>query len=172
MKKVYITFILSCLLSPALLAQVRLGPFLAYGEESGLWGLGAYPEILLNEKLSLSPVFVQYFPKRLDNSPRRSMWEINANANYYFIHGEVGFLYGLAGLNFTRITDKNKSALLEDNESDENVGVNIGLGTMVRINDLLLPFVEAKYTAGGYSQLSVMFGLKFELENRQIEEDF
>lgn len=171
MKKVYVAFILLCLSSP-LLAQVRLGPFLAYGDKSGLWGLGIYPEIAVNEKLSLNPVFTQYFPKRLDNTPRQSMWELNANANYYFIQGEVGYLYGLAGLNFTRVTLKNVQTFTEDNESDENIGVNVGLGIMARLNDLLLPFVDAKYTAGGYSQLSVMFGLRFELGDRQIEEDY
>ncbi|HET7179715.1 MAG TPA: hypothetical protein VFI14_08325 [Chryseosolibacter sp.] len=172
MKKVYIAFIALLLSAPALLAQVRLGPFLAYGDKSGLWGLGVYPEFVVNEKLSVSPVFTQYFPKRLDNAPRRSMWEINANANYYFVQGRVGFFYGLAGLNFTRSTLKNSPSTLEDNKSDENVGVNVGLGTMARINDLLLPFAEAKFTAGGYSQFSVKFGLKFELGDRDLEDDY
>jgi hypothetical protein len=172
MKKVYVTFMVFFLFAPALLAQVRLGPFLAYGDKSGLWGLGIYPEFMVNERFSISPVFTQYFPKRLDNAPRRTMWEIDANANYYLAQGEVGFLYGLAGLNFTRTTLKNSPSTFDDNKSDENVGVNVGLGTMARINDLLLPFAEAKFTAGGYSQFSVKFGLKFELGDRDIEEDY
>jgi hypothetical protein len=172
MRKLYFTWIVSCLLCATLHAQVRVGPFLAYGSNSELWGLGVNAEIMLNERFTVSPVFTQYFPKDFSNAPRRSMREVNANVNYYMIRGEVGYLYGLAGLNYTHIHRRNGAALTDDDKNDENAGINVGLGTMVRATDLLLPFVEAKYTAGGYSQLSVMFGVKFDLGDKTLEEDY
>ena len=163
---------MSALLLPALHAQVRVGPFLAYGNNSGLWGLGVNAEIMLNEKVTISPIFTQYFPKDLTSTPRRSMREVNANVNYYVIRGDVGYLYGLAGLNYTHVHRKNVAGSNEDANNDENAGINVGLGSMVRVNDLVLPFVEAKYTAGGYSQFSVMFGVKFQLGDRTLDEDY
>ena len=172
MKKLYFTVIVVCLLSPVFHAQVRVGPFLAYENNSGLWGLGVNAEIMLNERLTISPVFTQYFPKDLNSTPRQSMREVDANVNYYVIRGDVGYLYGLAGLNYTHVHRTNEAAMAENEENDNNAGINLGLGTMVRVTDLVLPFVEAKYTAGGYSQLSLMFGVKFELGNKTLEDDY
>lgn len=172
MKKIIFTITACLVLSLAADAQVRVGPFLGYGDGLGLWGLGAYTEISLNDRVSISPIFTQYFPKDLDGVPRRNMWEVNANANYYLIPGDVGFLYGLAGINYTNINIRTRTALTEEVERDGNLGFNVGLGTMFRVNDLLLPFAETKYTVGGYSQWTVIFGVKFALGDNEPEDDF
>jgi len=164
------TFILLSLTTVSL-AQVRVGPFLAYGNKLGLWGLGAYSEIAINEKMSISLFFTQYFPENLSNIPKRTVWEVNSNLNYYVIRGEVGYLYGLAGLNYTHEKIRTQTASLEIVERDKNIGLNVGIGTMVRINDLLLPFAEGKFTAGGYTQLSLIFGVKFELVPKSSKYD-
>jgi outer membrane immunogenic protein len=171
MKMIFTITVLLTLALPSQ-AQVRVAPFLAYGDQLGLWGLGAYTEILLNEKMSVTPNFTQYFPKDFDNVPRRSAWELNANLNYYFVSGEVGSLYGLAGLNYTHMRLRTETAFADEVENDNNVGLNVGLGTMVRLNDLIMPFVEAKYTAGGYSELSVMIGVKFDLGDNTLADDY
>lgn len=172
MKKCILTFLASLMLSVAAEAQVRVGPFLAYGNGLGLWGLGAYSEIAFNERVSLTPIFTQYFPKDLEGIPRRTVWELNLNGNYYVIRGDVAYLYGLAGFNYTNIKIRTRTALTEEVEQDPNFGLNVGLGTMFRINDLLFPFAEGKYTVGGYSQWSVIFGVKFQLGDPAIEEDY
>lgn len=172
MRKVIFTFLFFVVVSSASNAQVRVGPFLGYGDELGLWGLGAYTEIAFSEKLSFSPIFTQYFPKSIDNIPRRSVWELNTNLNYYLLRGDAVYLYGLTGLNFTQIKTRTRTATMEDIDKDGNFGVNLGLGTMIRVNDLLLPFAEAKYTAGGYSQFTLIFGVKFQLGGRTLEDDY
>jgi hypothetical protein len=172
MKKYILAIIAFLILAGATQAQVRVGPFLGYGDGLGLWGLGAYSEIVFSEKASLSPIFTQYFPKNLEGIPRRSMWEVNLNGNYYLVRGDVGYLYGLAGFNYTNIKIRTRTALTEEVELDPNFGLNIGLGTMFRINDLLLPFAEGKYTVGGYSQWGVIFGVKFQLGDDALEEDY
>lgn len=172
MRKLIFTTILSLALLGISQAQVRVAPFLGYGDGLGLWGLGAYAEVVANDRVSFSTHFTQYFPKSLDNIPRRTVWELNANVNYYVIRGEVGYLYGIAGANYTNIRIRTRTALTDEVETDGNLGLNVGAGTMVRINDLLLPFVEAKYTAGGYSQLGVLIGVKFQLGQDSLEEDY
>lgn len=172
MKKITLVILASLALSVASNAQVRVGPFLGYGDGFGLWGLGAYSEITFNEKLSVSPVFTQYFPKDLEGVPRRSVWELNTNLNYYVIRGDVGYLYGLAGFNYTNINIRTRTALTDEVERDGNFGFNAGVGTMFRINDLLLPFAEGKYTVGGYSQWTLIFGVKFQLGESSVEDDY
>lgn len=172
MRKLIFTTAFTILLLTIADAQVRVAPYLAYGEELGLWGLGAYAEVVASEKVGVTANFTQYFPKDLDNIPRRTIWEVNANANYYLIHGDVGYLYGLAGLNYTNIRIRTRTAITDEVETDGNVGLNVGLGTMVRVNDLLLPFVEAKYTVGGYSQLGVIIGVKFQLGDETLEDEY
>lgn len=172
MRKLIFTTVLSLALFSLSEAQVRVAPFLGYGDQLGLWGLGAYAEVVANDRVSYSTHFTQYFPKNLENIPRRTVWELNANVNYYVIRGDVGYLYGLAGANFTNIKTRTRTALTDEVETDGNVGLNLGAGTMVRINELLLPFVEAKYTMGGYSQLGVVIGVKFQLGEDSLEEDY
>src|SRR5688572_11396123 len=152
--------------------QVRLAPFLGYGNELGLWSLGAQVEVLLNDRMSVSTSFTQYFPEELYNRPQRTAWELNGNLNYYLFRGDVGYLYGLAGLNFTHIRSRTETVLGEEVDIDNSPGLNFGLGSMVRINDLLLPFVEAKYTAGGYSQFTFLIGVKFELGGSSLDDDY
>lgn len=172
MKKLILTVAILLVIHLAAVAQVRVGPFLGYGNELGLWGLGAYAEISFNDRLSVSPVFTQYFPEDFENIPRRTVWELNTNLNYYVIRGDVGYLYGLAGLNYTHFKIRTRTATLDVIEKDGNVGLNLGIGTMVRVNDIILPFAEGKYTAGGYSQFTLIFGVKFQLGDDNLDEDY
>jgi opacity protein-like surface antigen len=172
MKKIISTLLISFCLATASLAQIRIGPFLGYGERLNRWGIGAYTEIHFNEKISVSPQFIQYFPKNFDSNPRRSGWELNANVSYYVITGDVAYLYGLAGLSYTNIRTRTSTPASDVIDNDGNAGLNIGIGTMVKINDFLYPFAEGKYTVGTYSQASLMFGVKFQLGEGSIEDDF
>lgn len=172
MKKIIFTLFALLTLSLGAEAQVRVGPFLGYGDGLGLWGIGAYTEIALNDRVSISPIFTQYFPKDLEGIPRRNMWEVNANVNYYVVHGDIGYLYGLAGVNYTNINIRTRTALVDEVERDGNLGVNVGLGTMFRVTELLLPFAETKYTVGGYSQWTLIFGVRFALGDNEPEYDY
>ena len=172
MRRIIFTLFILLLLAGVSNGQVRVGPFLGYGDGLGLWGLGAYTEIAFSDKVSVSPVFTQYFPENFDNIPRRTVWELNANVNYYVIRGKGAYLYGLAGLNYTNIKIRTRTATTDEVDNHGNVGLNLGVGTMVRISDLLLPFAEVKYTAGGYSQLTLIFGVKFQLGDSSFEEDY
>ncbi|MEX2230553.1 MAG: hypothetical protein WD824_00220 [Cyclobacteriaceae bacterium] len=172
MRKIIFTLFIASSIATFSHAQVRVGPFLGYGDGLGLWGLGVYSEILLNDRVSISPVFTQYFPENFDNAPRRTMWELNGNINYYVIRGDVGYLYGLTGLNFTNIKIRTRMATADEIENDGNLGLNVGLGTMVRITDTILSFAEGKYTVGGYSQWTLIFGVKFQLGDGTLEDDY
>jgi outer membrane immunogenic protein len=167
-------FTIAILISVATVAsaQVRVGPYLGYGEELNRWGIGALAEVMLSERVAVSPNFTVYFPKNFDNNPRRSGWELNANMNYYVVNGDVGYLYGLAGLNYTTVRTRTSTPTADVVDNDGNLGFNFGIGTMVGVNDFFYPFAEAKYTAGGYSQISLFFGIKFQLGGGSLDYDY
>lgn len=172
MRYLFLTLLIPLFVTTASQAQIRIGPYLAYGEGLNLWGIGAYSEFSLNDRMSISPAFTQYFPESFDNNPRHSAWELNANVNYYVIRGYVGYLYGLAGLNYTNVKVRISTPTADEVDNNGNVGFNFGLGTMVNINDVLYPFAEGKYTAGGYSQATLIFGVKFQLGQRGLRDDY
>ncbi len=172
MKTIISTLLILFFVTTASVAQVRLAPFLAYGEGLNCWGLGAYAEMVIDDRLSFSPYFTQYFPESLNDNPRLSGWELNGNVNYYVVSGDVASLYGLAGLNYTNIRTRTSTPSENVVDNDGNFGFNFGIGTMVNIKDYLFPFVEGKYTAGGYSQAGLIIGVKFQLGKRQIDYDY
>ena len=172
MKKILITLLIVFTAGSASWAQFRVGPYLAYGEGLNRWGIGVYTEVAFNDRVSIAPTFTQYFPENFDNNPRVSGWELNGNVNYYVITREVGYLYGLAGLNYTNIRTRISVPGDEEIDRDGNVGFNFGIGTMFNINDFLYPFAEGKYTAGGFSQANLLFGVKFQLGRRSIAYDY
>ena len=172
MNKIISTVLITCLMATASLAQIRIGPYLGYGEGLNLWGIGAYSEVAFNDRVSISPQLTVYFPENFDNNPRQSGWELNANVNYYVVRGDVGYLYGLAGANYTNVRTRTSTPSADITDKDGNIGFNFGIGTMVNVNDLLYPFAEGKYTAGGYSQASIIFGVKFQFGHRALEDDF
>ena len=172
MRKIIYTLFITVFVITASHAQIRVGPYFGYGEGLNLWGIGAYAELSLNDRVSISPFFTQYFPENFNNNPRRSAWELNGNVNYYVIRGYVGYLYGLAGLSYTNIRTRTSTPTADEVDNNGNLGFNFGLGTMVNVNDSLYPFAEGKYTAGGYSQVSLIFGIKFQLGRRALRDDY
>ena len=173
MKTTISTLVILFAVTTASLAQVRLAPFLGYGEGLNCWGIGAYAEIVIDNRLSFSPYFTQYFPESLNDNPRLSGWELNGNVNYYVINGDAVSLYGLAGLNYTNVRTRISTPAADDLvDNDGNFGFNFGIGTMVNIKNYLYPFVEGKYTAGEYSQAGLILGVKFQLGKRQIDYDY
>lgn len=172
MKTTILTSLILFFVATTSLAQIRLAPFLGYGEGLNRWGIGAYAEIALNDRVSISPAFTQYFPKNFDSNPRRSGWELNGDVNYYVINGDIGYLYALAGLNYTNVRTRTSTPANDIIDNDGNFGFNFGIGSMAHVTDLIYPFAEAKYTAGGYSQATLIFGVKFELGKRGIDYDY
>jgi opacity protein-like surface antigen len=172
MQKIFFTTVSALMMCLSLKAQLRVGQFLGYGVGLGLWGLGVHTELLVNERLGISPVLIQYFPKKFDNTPRRSAWELDINADYYFLTGDVGNLYGLGGINYTRTRLRGHDLTGDEVQTKGDLGLNLGLGTMFRINNIL-PFAEAKYTLGGYSQLTFFIGARFQLGDADnLEDDY
>lgn len=142
-------------------AQTKVGVFLGYGSEIETLALGANAEFPVNSKLSIAPGLVFFLPND-GGAYKTSMWEINGNVNYYFVtDGSVNF-YGLAGLNIAGVKVNYDNDLFED-QSDTEVGINLGVGANFDIGKNFMPFGEVKYAISDFDQLAIFFGLRFKL---------
>jgi outer membrane immunogenic protein len=164
MKKVFLLTALSVILSFAAQAQIRIGGFLGFGTEVENPGLGINGEFTINDKVSISPNLLFYFPKK-NGGVKQSVWELNGNVNYYFVSDNSFSFYGLAGLNVTNVKVKyNNFFGYDGSASDSELGLNLGIGANFTAGNIL-PFAEMKYTISDFDQLVIMAGIKFPLRN-------
>lgn len=145
--------------------ETRIGGFLAYGTEIENLGIGANAEFPIIEKMTISPSFIFYLPK--DETGIKINWfEVNANANYYFLDEEKIAVYGLAGLNYSSVKVKydDELSFLDDySSSDGRFGLNLGGGANFDIGSSITPFAELKYVIIDGGQLVLAAGVKFNI---------
>jgi outer membrane immunogenic protein len=144
--------------------DTRIGALLAYGTEVENLGIGANAEFPILDKLTISPSFIYYLPK--DQVGVKINWfEINGNANYYFLDQDKLSVYGLGGLNYSSVKAKYDgpySGLIDYGASDGRFGLNIGGGANFILGNLM-PFAELKYVIIDGGQLVLAAGVKFGL---------
>ncbi|MCK0159982.1 outer membrane protein [Allomuricauda sp. F6463D] len=148
-------------------SETKLGALLAYGTEIESIGIGANAEFPIAEKLTISPALIYYFPK--DEAGVSINWfEVNANANYYFLTDGNVDVYGIAGLNYSSVkVDYDDSAFggfLDDySASDGRFGLNLGAGANFNTGGSITPFAELKYVIIDGGQLVIAGGVKFRI---------
>lgn len=146
--------------------ETRIGGLIAYGTEIENIGIGANAEFPIIDKLTISPSFIYFLPK--DEFGIKINWfEVNANANYYFLDEEKIDVYGIAGLNYTNVKvsfeDQDDFFGEDFDTSDGRVGLNLGAGANFDINGSITPFAEIKYVIIDGGQLVIAGGVKFNL---------
>src|SRR5688572_10773144 len=143
-----------CMMAAVDSSAQKIGVMLGYGTEVEELGIGVNGEFNINDKVSISPSFVYWFPE-----DPISWWEFNANVNYYFTKAGSADFYGLAGINlFSAKIDYNG-----ENDSNSEVGLNLGAGVNFNIGKNWEPFTELKFVIGDADQLGLFFGAKFKL---------
>lgn len=154
------------LLSHSMKAQTetKIGAFLGYGTEIENIGIGGNAEFPIMEKLTISPSFIYYFPKE-ETGIKINWFEVNANANYYFLEEDGIDVYGLAGLNYSSVKVKydDRLGLGDFSASDGRFGLNIGAGANFNLSGSITPFAELKYVIIDGGQLVIAAGVKFNI---------
>lgn len=143
-----------CMMAAVDSSAQKIGVMLGYGTEVEELGIGVNGEFNINDKVSISPSFVYWFPK-----DPLSWWEFNANANYYFTTAGSADFYGLAGINLFGFN-------VEGGDGESEVGLNLGAGVNFNIGKNWEPFTELKFVIGDADQLGLFFGAKFKLGGR------
>ncbi len=169
MKKIIYTILVTCIFQfTNAQSDFKIGGLLAYGTEVETLGIGVNAEIPVLEKLTISPSFIFYLPK--DQYGVKINWfEINANANYYFLDTDNIDVYGFAGINYSHVKakydglDYGYGIWGGYSGSDGRIGANIGGGANFSIGSTIVPFAELKYVIMDEGQLVVAAGAKFNL---------
>ncbi len=141
--------------------EKKIGGLLAYGTEIESVGIGINAEFpIADSKFSIAPNFIFYIPKE-EFGITSTVWELNANANYYFSSSEAASFYGIGGLNYTQVKVKGETFFGDFSSSDSSIGLNLGAGANFNLGKSFTPFAELKYTIGDFDQLVLGAGLKF-----------
>lgn len=143
--------------------ETRIGGFLAYGTEIENLGIGVNAEFPIIENLTISPSFIYYFPKE-EFGVKLNWFEVNANANYYFVTNDNLGFYGLAGLNYSSIkVSYDDSFFGSGSASDGRIGLNLGAGANFELGGSIVPFAEVKYVIIDGGQLVIGAGVRFNI---------
>lgn len=168
MKKTILTLsmVMFSFLSAKAQEDTRIGAMLAYGTEIENIGIGANAEFPIMENLTLAPSFTYFLPKDESSIVKTTFFELNANANYYFLQDDSFSIYGLAGLNYTNVKVKVEDFGLgfgDASVSEGKIGLNIGGGVNFNLDKNWTPFTELKYVVSNFDQLVLVAGIKFNL---------
>ena len=168
MKKIFTTlcFIVFSILSTTAQDNTRIGGLIGYGSEIENLGFGINAEFPIAENLTIAPSFIYFLPNEESSILKTTIFELNANANYYFITDDTFGVYGLAGINYTSVKVKVEDigfGFGDASSSDGKIGLNIGAGTNFNLGKSWMPFAELKYVLGDFDQLVLVAGIKFNI---------
>jgi hypothetical protein len=172
MKKVILFGVILLLsLSYAQAQQITAGGGLAYGTDISKAGITINGQYFFTEKFAVAPSFIFYFPEKNSYSNsgystevKSSVWEFNADVNYYFYKSNIVRFFGEGGLNITTAKSKIKTTgNFNQNQtaSDSKAGINLGVGADFKAGDKIIPFVSMKYTVSSFDQLVIRGGIRF-----------
>lgn len=148
------------LLARGAAAQPRLGAGLVYGteiEELGVQLNGYYGLDGSLEGLRLGAEFAYYF---VDDPV--SFWTVDLNGQYRFVGPGPFGAYFIAGLDIATISiDVDLGPLEDDDASDTEVGLNVGIGAEYSVTRNVELFGELKYVISDYDQAVFAVGARF-----------
>lgn len=140
-------------------AQLSIGGGVAYNFDAERVGINVRGVYSITDAWRGQAGFVYYFaPENVNLS------EINLNANYVFADNGSGTkFYGLAGLNFFRVSTKaiNTGVITIGKVSATKTGFNVGAGANLGLSDNISLYGEAKYIISDFDGLGVVAGLLY-----------
>jgi len=131
-------------------AQYSAGLGVHYGTDINNIGFSINGKYQINEQWSAAPSFTLFLKKDYVT------WSaLDLDANYLITNIEkVGGLYGLAGLNMTFYKiDLEYYGAPSTSATGTEIGLNLGLGLDITINEKFAVAPEVRYTLGGASYL-------------------
>jgi hypothetical protein len=181
MKKYFSVFLLSIasiLISQAQFTKLGGGPALTSGydfhemeydyNKSGhfLGSLKGIYEVTL--PVHISPAISFFFPhvyKEMDSKYTVNTMMIDVNGHYVFNSLDKFEFYGLAGLNILIAWKKEKYLEQVYKEKDNALGLNIGIGTYMKMTEMLDIYAEGKYLWNNkYNQFMLNAGMLFNID--------
>ena len=169
MKKLFaLTLLLASLFAAQdTFAQIKAGGGLVFGSEISQLGIDVRGEYHIDENWVVVPNVNFFFSDKETISVfevKTTLTTINFDGHYLFPMQDDRFdLYPLAGINISIVNVKND--FNDFDESETELGLNIGGGGQYEINDLLTAFAEIKYVIGDFDQLVIGGGILVTIKN-------
>ena len=116
----------------------------------------------INTTLHISPSFTFFYPhitQELSTKTNVSSLMFDINGHYVFNSLEKFEFYVLAGFDMLYTNKKETSGSIIFKESDNALGLNIGVGTYMKVTEQLNFFGEAKYIFSRYDQFMINAGV-------------
>jgi opacity protein-like surface antigen len=89
---------------------------------------------------------------------------IDINGHYIFNRLERFESYAIAGLNILYAHKKEATGITVFKESDNPIGINLGVGTCFKLSEKLDFFGEVKYIFSKYDQFMANGGILFKID--------
>jgi hypothetical protein len=116
----------------------------------------------------ISPSISFFFPhvyKEMDSKYTVNTMMIDVNGHYVFNSLDKFEFYGLAGLNIMLAWKKEKYLEQVYKEKDNALGLNIGIGTYMKMTEMLDIYAEGKYLWNNkYNQFMLNAGVLFNID--------
>jgi len=142
-------------------ADLNRSPF------AGIFLKGIYE---LNLPIHFAPSFTYFLPRNNKlpqvisaESTRVSTMMFDLNGHYVFNSPDRFEFYGLAGLNMTFAKIK-RLGINSSTGSDNAMGLNLGVGSYMKITEQFDIFGEAKYVIGKYHQFMLNAGILLNID--------
>jgi hypothetical protein len=117
--------------------------------------------------IHISPSFTFFIPhvyKDLNNKTTVNTMIFDINGHYVFNSLDRFEFYGLAGLDILLAWKKAKYPSFTDKESDNALGLNLGVGSYMKLTEQFDIYAEAKYILGKYDQFMLNAGILINLD--------
>ncbi|MCD8408848.1 outer membrane beta-barrel protein [Tenacibaculum finnmarkense] len=184
MKKLQITIIL-LFVGIVANAQFKIGGKLAYGTEIKSLGLGVKATYPINDKLTASGELNYFFESdessentmgsysfggysnSVTNDRSTKLITFNTDLHYSLPFSSFDF-YAIGGVNFSNVSIESSSSgggmsSTPFSNSETFVGLNLGIGGFIPINNDLDFFSELKYIASDFNQLVFSAGVLYRI---------
>lgn len=131
---------------------------ISHSNKAEAFGIHLRPTYKLFDRLHAAPSVTFFFPSESNLFSKQNITSWNIDGVYIVKSYDSLFEpYVIGGLNFTRQKRKFDSG---ETTKRTRQGVNLGAGANLRLLKSFAPFVEARYTIGGYNQFEIMTGIK------------
>ncbi len=115
--------------------------------------------------------FVPHVYKDLNQKTTVSTMMVDINGHYVFNSLDRFEFYGLAGLDILLAWKKAKNPSYTDKESDNALGLNLGVGSYMKITEQFDIYAEAKYILSKYNQFMINAGILINIDWLSKHED-
>ena len=148
--------------------KFNIGTGIGLGTEIETIGLGITGQYFITNEIAVQGNLTIFFPNNeIDGvvDVTRRFSEINMNGVYYFDLESIVRPYALAGINIGIVgVDFEPDDLFED-QSEGEIGLNLGGGVDLLVHEELTPFAQLKYAISDYDQLVIFIGVRYNFSN-------